>query len=194
MTLYDSNATVSKVINYLKNSDLRSKNDWSNADISVHNDYPFFPLWVSICSSVKNLADAYASNPNNPDYYRIQPISYMFESPYRAKILINFFVEASDITEVSGYLVNGPACFSRRFNSSSTAQTPYLRYVYFKNPLQGLWDLSRVLDYFAVSDYKLPARGGLGISVKEDLERPVVKIWTYVNLVQPQMINYSDIY
>lgn len=193
MSLYDARATVSKVIQYFLQTNLRSKNSWTGVDTSIHANRPFFPVWVSLCSALKDRADSYSVSTSRT-YPKLRPINYTFISPYKVRLFIKFFVEPGDITEVCSHQINGIAATGGRFSSRTLDATPYLKQMSFSNILQGVWDAARVLDALAVSDYKLPARGGLGISVNDGEDKSIAKIWTDINLLEPAITTFSDVY
>ncbi len=49
--------------------------------MSVHNDQPFFKIWVAFCSISKMINDYYYSSLENPSYPRRTPIRFGLKAP-----------------------------------------------------------------------------------------------------------------
>ena len=209
MSLFNSDATVAKVLQYFNDNlsiNSNSRNYWTGIDMSIHNDQPFFKSWVAFCAIAKMINDYYYYSADNPSYPKRTPIRFNSVSSKIVEIIVSFAVEANNINEVSsssenGYLMsNMGSQFSSSSNKNYYTDTPYFG---SSSPrpsfaLQLIWDSAKVMNALARGtggNRELPNNGGLNIRISEgrDNTKLNVSIRSNVPLVSPLLAFYPII-
>lgn len=209
MSLFNSDATVAKVLQYFNDNpsiNANSRAYWTGIDMSIHNDQPFFKSWVAFCAIAKMINDFYYYSSDNPSYPKRTPIKFNSNSSNLAEIIISFAVEANNINEVSssnenGYLMsNMGSQFSSSSNRNYYTDTPYYNSSNPRanQPLQLIWDSAKVLNALARGtggNRDLPNNGGLNIRISEgrDNTKLNVTVRSDVPLVSPLLAFYPII-
>ena len=211
MSLFNSDATVAKVVQYFNensspNINTRSRDYWTGIDMSVHSNQPFFKTWVAFCAISKMFNDNYYYSDSDTFLPKRTPIKFKYISNNLAEIIVSFAVEAQNISEVSnsgenGYLMSNMG--SQYYSSSNKAyytDTPYFdsSYPRANGPLQLIWDSAKVLNALARGsggNKNLPNNGGLNIRISEgrDNTKLNVSIKSDLPLVSPLLAFYPII-
>ncbi len=206
MSLFNDDATVAKVVQYFQDNTVNatSRSYWTGIDMSVHNDQPFFKVWVAFCSISKMINDYYYYSSENPSYPRRTPIRFGLKAANLVDLTVGFQVEPNNPNEVSGSNENGylMSNMGSQYYSSSN-RNYYLDTPYFNssNPranqaLQLIWDSARVLNTLAkagAANKELPNNGGLGVRILEGSEKLNVTIRCDVPLLTPLMPLWADV-
>lgn len=210
MSLFNSNATVAKVVEFFNtneslNSD--SRNYWTGIDMSIHNDQPFFKVWVAFCAISKMINDSYYASDTETYLPKRTPINFDYLKNNLLRIRVSMLVEADNVSEVSSSSYNGylMSNMSSQFSRSSysqyySAQTPYLASSSPRpdDPLQQIWDSARVLNSLAKGtggNRELPDNGGLNIRLGEtsDSTKMRLSIKAEVPLASSMLAFYSTL-
>ncbi len=184
MSLFDEQATVEKVVQYLATNPAgiasQTIDYWTGIDMSVHNTQPFFKAWVAFCAITQMGNGYYYYSADNPSYPKRTPVKFDYRKKEIVRMTVSMLVEADDTNEVSDYnsnglmMANSSSSYGSYYSSSSKSHYPETPYFHSTNPrayypLRQIWDTARVLNYLAKinEDKSLPNNGGLNIRLSE---------------------------